>query len=124
MTSSPKATSRLLYTRRVEWQTQVLTCCQIGGEIVYAGGKQGEHRIWADVSSAARILAHWEGYCQSNGLRSKPAVGEKLSFQRGMFGLWPAVVTAVHKSRVTLSYRLRRGEVKACTVSIADLRFT
>jgi len=35
---------------------------------VFTGGNWGEHSIAADVSitSAARLLAHWQGYVESN----------------------------------------------------------
>jgi hypothetical protein len=35
--------------------------------ITFVGGKDGAHSIHHH-STAARILAHWEGYCENNGL--------------------------------------------------------
>lgn len=119
--AAPKATApKTLYSRRASGL--VLKCERVGSRVVFSGGKRGTHDIDGD-SSTARVLAHWAGYCEANGLRATPAVGELLHFARGMFGAWPAVVAAVHRSRVTLSYRTRRGNACKCTVAIADLYF-
>lgn len=39
-----------------------LRCVHSGEWFVMLGGAWGEHRISADVSSLARLVAHWEGY--------------------------------------------------------------
>jgi hypothetical protein len=42
-----------------------------GGRLVFSGGTQGVHSIDVGVSSLARVLAHWEGYCENNGCRRR-----------------------------------------------------
>jgi hypothetical protein len=40
----------------------------IAGEwIVMSGGRWGAHQLAVSASSAARVLAHWRGYCENNG---------------------------------------------------------
>lgn len=39
-----------------------------GGRIVFAGGKDGTHSLCVYATTEARALAHWDGYCQANGV--------------------------------------------------------
>src|SRR5271154_4578748 len=39
-----------------------------GDRIVMDGGRAGSHAIYAGVSSAERLLAHWKGYVENQGL--------------------------------------------------------
>lgn len=48
-----------------------------GDCIVFTGGRFGEHSVRAD-DSLERILIHWEGYCEANGLGF--VVGTKVGF--------------------------------------------
>lgn len=38
------------------------------GAIVFSGGAHGDHQIDLLASDAARILAHWNGYLEANGI--------------------------------------------------------
>jgi hypothetical protein len=46
---------------------RLLTAYLDGGRFVFSGGQHGEHSIEADsrITSAARLLAHWQGYVES-----------------------------------------------------------
>jgi len=43
-----------------------------GDQIVMAGGKTGAHAITVGPSSGDRLLAHWQGYVENNGLSLGP----------------------------------------------------
>lgn len=43
-----------------------------GDQIVMAGGRWGPHSISAKVSSAERLLVHWKGYVENQGLSLGP----------------------------------------------------
>lgn len=43
-----------------------------GDQIVMDGGKWGPHSISAKVSSGARLLTHWKGYVENQGLSLGP----------------------------------------------------
>lgn len=43
-----------------------------GDQIVMAGGRWGSHSISAKVSSGARLLTHWKGYVENQGLSLGP----------------------------------------------------
>jgi hypothetical protein len=46
-----------------------------GDQIVMAGGQWGPHSISAKVSNAERLLAHWKGYVENQGLSLGPDYG-------------------------------------------------
>jgi hypothetical protein len=48
-------------------------------DVVFKGGKHGEASILASMSDTARIVAHWNGYLQYNGIRPY-AVGDMVAF--------------------------------------------
>jgi hypothetical protein len=39
-----------------------------GDQIVMSGGRWGSHSLSAKVSSAERLLTHWKGYVENQGL--------------------------------------------------------
>lgn len=39
-------------------------------QVVFKGGKHGEHSLTLSVSDDERIQAHWAGYCQNNGAQA------------------------------------------------------
>ena len=43
-----------------------------GDQIVMSGGKWGSHSLGAKVSSAERLLVHWKGYVENQGLSLGP----------------------------------------------------
>lgn len=88
------------------------------GRVVFSGGSQGEHSISLDVSSRARILAHWEGYCEANGLTAKPKPGAAVMFQRGMFGAWPGTVVSACPTSAVIRYKRRNGYVATTRVEL------
>jgi hypothetical protein len=46
-----------------------------GDQIVMDGGKWGSHSISAKVSDGARLLVHWKGYVENQGLTLGPDYG-------------------------------------------------
>lgn len=76
--------------------------------VVFSGGTSS-HSIDLATSSRERILAHWDGYCQANGLRSRPRVDEAVGFvsrsaSKAMMGCRPGRVVAVTATTVTVGY--------------------
>lgn len=93
-----------------------------GDEIVMEGGKWGGHSIRASVSSGERLLAHWKGYVENQGLslgpgytpaslsvsRERiPAVGQWVSFpsKSAKSGWRRGQVVRVTGKRVLIAYR-------------------
>lgn len=56
--------------------------CRPKARVVFSGGRYGEHAIDLYASDAARVLAHWAGYCQASGMLC-PAVGATVGFSSG-----------------------------------------
>jgi hypothetical protein len=48
-------------------------------DVVFKGGKSGQHSILASMSDTDRIVAHWNGYLRTNGIHPY-AVGDKVGF--------------------------------------------
>lgn len=48
-----------------------------GDRIVFTGGKYGEHSLAVEdhITSAERLVKHWEGYLETNGLDPRTTVG-------------------------------------------------
>ncbi len=95
-----------------------------GDRIHFTGGSQGEHSLAIDVSSAERIQAHWEGYCENN--TQVPVVGQVVSFPSGSSptGSRRGRVTKVGPKRATVEYSYKHGGKAAPkSVPIVDLRF-
>jgi len=45
-----------------------------GARIEFKGGAFGGHGLWLSVSSADRVLAHWDGYCSAQPVVTPPAL--------------------------------------------------
>jgi hypothetical protein len=93
------------------------------GYVVFSGGRQGEASIALDVSSAARVLAHWDGYCVANGCRSQPAIGQLVTFQRGMFGSWTGRVVRACATSALIAYTRRNGSKAQRRVRLQSVQF-
>ena len=105
-----------------------------GDEIIMDGGKFGGHSIRASVSSGERLLVHWKGYVENQGLslgpdygrteapRSAPQMGaalaelqpgEKIAFSspsysgKNAHGYRPGVVVRVTPKRVLVEYSFK-----------------
>lgn len=52
------------------YQTLRAQVAGAGVSIVFTGGRFGQHSIMIE-SELARVLAHWDGYCESNGFALK-----------------------------------------------------
>jgi hypothetical protein len=53
----------------------VLQLFREGDQIVMTGGKWGPHSLSTKVSSAERLLTHWKGYVENQGLSLGPDYG-------------------------------------------------
>jgi hypothetical protein len=106
-----------------------------GDQIVMEGGKWGPHSISAKVSSAERLLVHWRGYVENQGLslgpgysveRPSPALiphlksferdyqpGDEIAFRapsysgKGAHGYQPGVVVRATPQRVLIEYSFK-----------------
>ena len=106
-----------------------------GDQIVMTGGKWGPHSISARVSSAERLLTHWKGYVENQGLSLGPGYttarpapeliphlktterdyqpGDKIAFSSPSYqgkhahGYWPGVVVRATPKRVLVEYSAR-----------------
>ncbi len=106
-----------------------------GDQIIMEGGKTGSHSITAKVSSAERLLAHWKGYVENQGLSLGPGYtpgrpspeliphlkssdrdyqpGDKIGFSspsysgKGAHGYRPGVVVRVTPKRVLVEYSFK-----------------
>lgn len=89
--------------------------------IVFSGGPRGEHSLDVAASSRARVLAHWEGYCENAGL-ALPPPGAVVAFV-GRNGLtYRGRVLSVGPLRVRVSAPYRRGGRFERSVPQGDLR--
>ena len=103
--------------------------------IVMDGGKWGAHAISAKVSSAERLLVHWKGYVENQGLSLGPGYsiahpsptliphlkssdrdyqpGDKIAFSspsysgKGAHGYRPGVVVRSTPKRVLVEYSFK-----------------
>ena len=103
--------------------------------IVMDGGKWGAHALSAKVSSATRLLTHWKGYVENQGLSlgpgfttAKPSAtliphlkgsdrdyqpGDKIAFSspsysgKGAHGYRPGVVVRATPKRVLVEYSFK-----------------
>jgi hypothetical protein len=88
---------------------------EVDGEwISLIGGRQGPHAVAIGVSSRARVLAHWRGYCENNGLGAVPAPDDTVRFPSRSSGSGSRVgkVLRVTPTRCLIGYRFdyQRGE--------------
>jgi hypothetical protein len=98
-----------------------------GDRIVFEGGKFGSHSLAIDVSTEERVLAHWEGYVEANGLTTAPKVGQRVSFPSASAwragGFRVGTVEAVGPKRARIAYVFGHGGKAKTTIPIAKLRF-
>ena len=106
-----------------------------GDQIVMAGGAWGSHSLSAKVSSAERLLVHWKGYVENQGLslgpgytfaRPSPTLiphlkssdrdylpGDKIAFSspsysgKSAHGYRPGVVVRATPKRVLVEYSFK-----------------
>ncbi len=106
-----------------------------GDQIVMSGGKWGSHAISTKVSSAERLLVHWKGYVENQGLTLGPgysaerpaaaliphlkggerdyAPGDRIRFSspsysgKGAHGYRPGVVVRATPKRVLVEYSFK-----------------
>lgn len=96
--------------------------------IVFSGGKDGPHSLDVAASTPERILAHWQGYCENNGLRAAPQVGDTVHFPSA--SAWQAGgyrkgrVLKVGPKRVRVAFTYKHGGKAETTVRISELRFS
>lgn len=113
-------TGRIKITTRIEKEKN-------DARVVFSGGLTGDHSIWLSVSSQERILAHFEGYCEANGMDA-PKVGQLVRFpspsnwQAG--GTRLGRVVKVGPKRAVVAYKFKHGGQGAPrAIPIADLVF-
>ncbi len=92
------------------------------GRIVFSGGSQGVHSIDVGISSQARILAHWDGYCENNGM-STPKDGQNVIFVGSNGKLYKGLVLKAGSKRASVTFHYRHGGEGRANVPFADLRF-
>lgn len=92
------------------------------GRIVFSGGTQGVHSIDAGLSSAQRVLAHWEGYCENNGM-ALPVVGQRVEFVGNNGCLYYGTVTHVGPKRVGVDFKYRHGGKGKANMRHSQIRF-
>lgn len=96
-------------------------------KIVFSGGAKGGHEIWLSVSSLERIVAHFEGYCEANGMLT-PEVGQIVAFPSASNwrsgGYRTGKVLSVGPKRAVVAYKFKHGGETTKTVPIADLKFS
>lgn len=91
--------------------------------IVMDGGKWGAHTLSAKVSNAERLLTHWKGYVENQGLTLGPGYtspkqsalaadyqpGDKVTFQSASAhkGWRPGVVVRATPKRILVEYSFK-----------------
>lgn len=97
--------------------------------VVFTGGSHGEHSIDLSVSSRERILAHWRGYCEANGVLPVPRVGQRVAFPRcsrlrRLVGPErTGCVLSVAETTVRVAFTYAYGRRSERTVPISALNF-
>lgn len=92
------------------------------GRMVFSGGSQGVHSVDLRVSTLARVLAHWEGYCENNGMPA-PRTGEKVTFVGKSGCTYRGTVAVTGPKRVLVDFCYRHGGAGRAKVRLGDLRF-
>lgn len=104
-----------------------------GDQIVMVGGKWGSHSLSAKVSSAERLLTHWQGYVENQGLSLGPdygraekprsaaeaardfSPGDKVTFYSASYsaagGYRPGIVVRATPKRVLVEFSYK-GEIE------------
>lgn len=98
-----------------------------GDTIVMSGGKMGSHSIHVPVSSAERLLAHWQGYIENQGLSLGPGYtstrpASSTEFHAGQWVLFPSKssktgwrrgqIVRVTPKRVLIAFRFNRERLQ------------
>lgn len=97
------------------------------GRIVFSGGSRGEHSLELSVSDEARVLAHWNGYCEASGLL-KPTVGQRVKFASAsaspkMGGVRYGKVVKVGSKRAVIEFTYKHGGHGTATVPFNEMWF-
>lgn len=105
---------------KLTWQRRT------NARIVFSGAKSGEHSLDVYASDEARVLAHWAGYCENNGLH-KPQVGQIVAFPSGSAHHWGGFrqgrVIKLGPKRAVIAYRFKNGHKTTITLPFSELRF-
>jgi hypothetical protein len=92
------------------------------GRIVFSGGLWECASIDLSVSSGARILAHWDGYCAAHSLKAAPVVGHWVPFLLGSrLTQYRGKVLKSTPLRTTVHFRYRHGGYATRALRTADL---
>ncbi len=120
----PSKAQKLAYDlrRQTLFGRVVLRADVVGDRIVFSGGRQGSHSIDIGVSSQARVLAHWEGYCENNGMPA-PKEGATVKFIGNTGKLYKGIVTKLGTKRAAVDFHYRHGGKDHANVPLADLRY-
>jgi len=92
-----------------------------GAHISFVGGSHGAHSLSITASSRERVMIHWAGYLENNGLRAPwPSLGGKVPerpLQAGDRVLFPSAssssgyrvgrIERVTRTRVLIAYRFK-----------------
>jgi hypothetical protein len=94
------------------------------GVIVFSGGKRGPHVLELSHSDEARVLAHWEGYLDANGMLA-PTVDQIVDFESTSApgGLRTGRVTKVGTKRATIAFVYKYGGKASKTVRFETMRW-
>lgn len=86
-----------------------------GDWIMMAGGKRGAHSIAVGPSSGQRLLLHWQGYVQNQGLPLEPVTGALAGVSLLARAAYRALCAAKNHAltRESLVRKLRVGRWKA-----------
>ncbi len=118
----PKATKRVVVYENGKpvWRLGV------DARIVFRGGKNGDHSIDVSVSDVERVLAHWDGYCEANGL-AKPRVGQVVKFFSGsaskLGGYRTGRVVKVGPKRAVIAFKFKHGGESTVTLPFHEIVF-
>jgi len=115
---------KLSYTLRRNGNNLKLRAEVRDDRIVFSGGKQGEHSLAVTVSSKARVLAHWEGYIENNGLRLAPKKGERVYFVTGSQN-YPRIGLVVSATRqwVSVAFKYNYGRKTVRKMRLSEVTF-
>lgn len=93
--------------------------------VVFSGGRYGEHAIDLYASDAARVLAHWAGYCQASGML-KPSAGDTVGFSSGSSpdGRRFGRVVRTGPKRALVAFKYKSGRASERWVSFDKMLFT
>jgi hypothetical protein len=113
---------------RLEWLEAV------GGSIVISGGSHGEHELDLICSSEERVIAHWRGYCEANGVTPEPtryevvvtgvcSANDGWESSHQLVTGWVSVEAAPDASERTIRGLARQQKDSACWEQDGNVRF-